>query len=135
MSGWRRFRRRLDVCINPFVPNAPFSTPENIRKPYGFLMFSGGQKKGALRTNGLRRDNTENVSKINQKSSFLEFDRILSLLFAGSNLKYKTLQFSVSLCKPYTAKILLLMSHVSLVVVLGGIDRLKGIQNEWLINF
>ena len=93
-------------------------------------MFSGGQKKGALRTNGLRRDNTENVSKINQKSSFLEFDRILSLLFAGSNLKYKTLQFSVSLCKPYTAKILLLMSHVSLVVVLGGIDRLKGIQNE-----
>ena len=32
--------------INPFVPNAPFSLhPENIRKPYGFLMFSGVEKR------------------------------------------------------------------------------------------
>ena len=31
--------------INPFVPNAPILyPPENIRKPYGFLMFSGVEK-------------------------------------------------------------------------------------------
>ena len=30
----------------PFVPNAPFLyPPENIRKPYGFLMFSVGREK------------------------------------------------------------------------------------------
>ena len=30
----------------------PFFTHENITKPEGFLMFSQGQRKGALRTNG-----------------------------------------------------------------------------------
>ena len=29
--------------MNPFVPSAPFLyPPENVRKTYGFLMFSGG---------------------------------------------------------------------------------------------
>ena len=32
--------------INPFVTNAPFLyPPENIRKLYGFLMFSGGRER------------------------------------------------------------------------------------------
>ena len=29
--------------LNPFAPNSP--PPENIRKPYGFLMFSGGRER------------------------------------------------------------------------------------------
>ena len=33
-------------CFNPFVRNAPFLyPPENIRKPYGFLDFSGGRER------------------------------------------------------------------------------------------
>ena len=32
--------------ISAFVPSANFLyPPENIRKPYGFLMFSGGREK------------------------------------------------------------------------------------------
>ena len=32
--------------FNRFIPNAPFLyPPENIRKPYGFLMFSGGRER------------------------------------------------------------------------------------------
>ena len=35
----------LLISISQFVPNAPFLyPPENIRKPYGFLMFSGGRE-------------------------------------------------------------------------------------------
>ena len=40
--------------LTHFFPMHPFSTPDNIKKPYGFLMFSGGQRKGALGANGLR---------------------------------------------------------------------------------
>ena len=35
-----------------------------------------------------------------QNGFFLSFHKILSLIVAGSNLKWKTLQFSVFLCKP-----------------------------------
>ena len=36
----------VKLQINLFVPNAPFLyPPENIRKPYGFLMFSGGRER------------------------------------------------------------------------------------------
>ena len=42
--------------VNSFVPNAPLLyPPENIRKQYGCLMFSGGERKGTLGTNGLIR--------------------------------------------------------------------------------
>ena len=30
--------------LNPFVPNAPFLYPENIIKPYGFMMLSGDRE-------------------------------------------------------------------------------------------
>ena len=37
---------QYSVKVNPFVLNAPFLyPPENIRKPYGFLMFSGGRER------------------------------------------------------------------------------------------
>ena len=55
----------------------------------------------------LHRDRNLGTWKCGQKKpkwSFLEFDKILSLLFAASNLKCKTLQFSFSLCKPYKGK-------------------------------
>ena len=32
------------IYINPFILNVHFDSPENIRKPFLFLMFSGGQK-------------------------------------------------------------------------------------------
>ena len=39
-SGGPEKRSRKNFTFNPFVPNAPFlKPPENIRKPYGFLMF------------------------------------------------------------------------------------------------
>ena len=48
ITSWlKRFcpQSTCDQNINPFVPNATLSTPppppENTRKPYGFLMFSG----------------------------------------------------------------------------------------------
>ena len=33
------------IFFNPFVPMHPFSTPENIRKPSGFLMFLEGRER------------------------------------------------------------------------------------------
>ena len=50
---WQTFREKTDFKTfcgrlpNPFVLNATFSLPppENIGKPYGFLMFSGGRQK------------------------------------------------------------------------------------------
>ena len=35
----------LYLNISPFVPNTPSRPPENIGKPYGFLMFSGGRER------------------------------------------------------------------------------------------
>ena len=47
----------LHIHNSPFLTHSfpvPLSKPPgNIRKAYGFLMFSGGRKKGALGTNGL----------------------------------------------------------------------------------
>ena len=35
----------INGTFNPFVPNSPFLyPPENIKKPYGVLMFSGGRE-------------------------------------------------------------------------------------------
>ena len=31
--------------VNPLVLNAPFTPPENIRKPYSFQMFSGSKER------------------------------------------------------------------------------------------
>ena len=31
--------------LTHLFPMHPFSSPENIRKPYGFLMFSGGRER------------------------------------------------------------------------------------------
>ena len=31
-----------NVCINPFVPNAPFPYPLKTKKPQGFPVFLGG---------------------------------------------------------------------------------------------
>lgn len=51
--------RLFVICFWPsflihFSRMHPFSTPENIRKPWSFLIFLGARdKKGALRTNGL----------------------------------------------------------------------------------
>ena len=33
------------VTLTHLFQMHPFSTPENIRKPYGFFMFSGGTKR------------------------------------------------------------------------------------------
>ena len=42
----RGLRSKILNLLNPFVPNASFLyPPENIRKPYGFLMFSGGRER------------------------------------------------------------------------------------------
>ena len=37
--------------LTHLFPMHPFSTPDNLRKPYG---FQGVEKKGALGTNGIR---------------------------------------------------------------------------------
>ena len=34
-----------DLYINLLFPMYPFSAPENIRKPFGFLMFTGVREK------------------------------------------------------------------------------------------
>ena len=39
-------RVRLLFLTYSLFPMHPFSSPKNIRKPYGFLMFSGGREKG-----------------------------------------------------------------------------------------
>ena len=42
-SAW--YSLKGSYMLNPFVTNAPFlCPPENIRKPYGFLTFSGGRE-------------------------------------------------------------------------------------------
>ena len=65
---------RLLFSVNPFVPNAPFSLLlENIRTLHGFLMLSGGKKKGALRTNGLMKV----VSKVCRKKK-IRFKKLYS---------------------------------------------------------
>ena len=41
------------LSINPFVPNVPFLyPPKNIRKPYGFLIFSRGRERMHLEQMG-----------------------------------------------------------------------------------
>ena len=39
------YRCVVSSIINPFVPNTLSLHPENFRKPYGFLMFSGGRER------------------------------------------------------------------------------------------
>ena len=39
-------KNTVHVFINPFVPSTPFLySSENIRKPYGFLLFSEGRER------------------------------------------------------------------------------------------
>ena len=51
-SGVIKWEHRLEIgqdkmCLfNPFIPNAPFTyPPENIRKPFGFLMCLGAGER------------------------------------------------------------------------------------------
>ena len=41
-----RSKKHKNISLNQFVPNATFIyPPENIRKPYGFLMFPRGRER------------------------------------------------------------------------------------------
>ena len=44
-----------------------FSTPENIREPYGFLMFSVCRGKGALGTDALKEIRFKKMANLNKK--------------------------------------------------------------------
>ena len=49
ISFWSVLERNIEhfqSFLNPFVPNAPFPyLLQNVRKPEGFLMFSGGRER------------------------------------------------------------------------------------------
>ena len=40
-----KIKIQVTFHLDPFVPNTPFLPSENIRKPNGFLMFSGGRER------------------------------------------------------------------------------------------
>ena len=50
--AWRLAIDKRNINFTHLFPMHPFSTPENIGKPYGFPMFSGGRERVHLERMG-----------------------------------------------------------------------------------
>ena len=58
VAAFSSYKKKSYSFINPFVSIAPFSPPENIRKPLGFIMFSGSRESVPWQQMGLFDSNT-----------------------------------------------------------------------------